>query len=44
MYFNWSKNAPKTALFKSPKRDIFEPEIDYKEYNEICKKRDQELK
>ena len=43
MYFNWSKNAPKTALFKTLKRDILEPDIDYKKYNEICKKSVQDL-
>ena len=43
MYFDWLKNAPKTALFKSPKRNILEPEIDYKKYNKICKNCDQEL-
>ena len=41
--FNWSKNAPKTALFKTLKRDILDSEIDYEEYNEICAKCDQEL-
>ena len=44
MSFNWSENAPKTALFKTLKRDILEPEIDYKKYDEICTKCDQELK
>ena len=44
MIFNWSKNPPKTALFKTLKRDILELEIDYKKYDEICTKCDQELK
>ena len=44
MIFNWSKNRPKTALFKTPKRDILEQDFDYKKYNKICKKRDQKLK
>ena len=43
MYFDWSKNALKIALFKTIKRDILEPEIDYKKYYEIYKKSDQEF-
>ena len=43
MYFDWSKNAPKIALFKTLKRDILKPEIDYKKYNKICKNCNQEL-
>ena len=44
MYFDWMKDAPERALFKTLKHDILEPDIDYKKHNEICKKRDQELK
>ena len=43
MSFNWLKTPPKTALFKTIKRDILEPEIDYKKYYEIYKKSDQEF-
>ena len=42
MYFNWLKNDPEIALFKTLERDILEPEIDCKKYNEICKMHDQE--
>ena len=44
MSFDWSKDPRKTALFKNLKRDILVAEIDYKKYNEICTKCDQELK